>query len=160
MMRSLLAVLLMAPLPALAETNNSDQGSVIEIGQPWAPATPPVARVGAGYATIINRAELPDRLLGAETPTAGRVEVHQMGHDNGQMTMRPLPGGAEIPAGGVLELQPGGVHLMFMELSQPLTQGATIPVTLEFQQAGRIEAQFTIRPAAHHGHVTEASHSH
>lgn len=166
MMTRLSLALLLTAVPAMAdhEQVGHDHGhGAIQIGRPWAPATPPAAQVGAGYAAITNEGDSSDRLLGAETPVAGRVELHLMSHENGLMTMRPQPDGAELPVGGTLELQPGGLHLMLLDLIRPLQAGETFPITLKFQQAGRIEAEFTVRPAAgHHGkdHGVQAAHSH
>ncbi len=163
----LLAALCALPIAALAHHEpghgHTGEHAAIQVGQPWAPATPPVATVGAGYATITNPGDQADRLLGGESPAAGRVEIHLMRHDNGVMTMRPLPDGVEIPPGATLELQPGGVHLMFLNLTKPLQAGEIIPVTLEFQDAGLIEAQFTVRPltGGHgHGDAAQADHNH
>lgn len=153
----LAALLLLAGIPAMAEQGHHD----IQIGQSWALATPPAVQVGAGYATITNAGAQPDRLLGADTQVAGKVEIHLMRHENGLMTMRPLSDGVEIPAGGTLELQPGGVHLMFLDLIRPLKPGETFPVTLDFQHSGPVEAEFTVRPAVgHHGDEAQAAHSH
>ncbi|AGT08412.1 copper chaperone PCu(A)C [Paracoccus aminophilus] len=136
----------------------------IEIGQPWSPATPPAAKVGAGYGTITNHGAAADRLLGGSSPIATRVEIHELRQNGDTAEMRLIENGIEIAPGGTLELQPGAYHLMLIGLSAPLTAGDRIPVTLEFEKAGPIEAEFAIRPAGKQGagghHDAAGAHQH
>ena len=118
----------------------------LKIGHPWSRATPPSARVGAGYLTIANRGGAPDRLLSAVSSAAGRVEIHEMKMDAGVMRMRELAQGLALPAGETVALRPGGYHLMLMELRAPLREGSHVPVTLVFERAGRIEVDLKIEP--------------
>ena len=74
----------------------------IEIGNPWARATPKGASVGGAYMTITNKGPEADRLIGASSPAANKLEVHQMAVNNGVMSMRPVPGGLEIEPGNLL----------------------------------------------------------
>jgi periplasmic copper chaperone A len=110
-------------------------------------ATLPGAKVGGGYITIANQSNEPDRLIGGSSPAAARVEVHEMKMDGNVMQMRQLKDGLEIPAGGSAELAPGGTHIMLMDIAKPLKQGESIPVTLEFAKAGKVEIQFMVGPA-------------
>lgn len=110
-------------------------------------ATLPGAKVGGGYLKIANSANEPDRLMGGTTPAAERVEVHEMKMAGDVMQMRQLKEGLEIPAGGTAELAPGGLHLMFMNIAEPLKEGDMIPVTLEFAKAGKVEVQFMVGAA-------------
>ena len=68
-----------------------------------------------------------------------------MAVNGGVMTMRPLADGLIIAPGGSREIRPGGYHLMFVELNQPLRQGAQVPVTLTFERAGAIRAMFDVQ---------------
>src|SRR5580704_9368687 len=83
-------------LPAATAGAEGYKTGSIEVDQPWSTATPRGASVAAGYMTIKNTGTEPDRLTGATTPVAGKVEVHEMSMDNGVMRMRPLPSGLEI----------------------------------------------------------------
>ena len=65
----------------------------LTIDHPWSRATPTGAKVAAGYMTIMNKGAAPDRLIGASTSAAGRVELHEMAMKDGVMTMRPVSGG-------------------------------------------------------------------
>jgi len=67
---------------------------------------------------------------------------------NDVMTMRPVEGGLEIPAGATVELKPGCFHVMFLQVSEPFREGATVPVTLVFEKAGRVEVPFPVRAAS------------
>ena len=109
----------------------------------WARATPPGAGVAAAYLTIDNAGGGADRLLGASSDAAGRVEVHETRRDGEVMRMRkaePL----DIPAGERVVFGPGGLHVMLMELKEPLRQGETLSLTLRFEHAGEVPVQASI----------------
>ena len=63
------------------------------------------------------------------------------------MTMRPLPDGLEIPAGGEVKLEPGSYHLMFKELRAPAAAGQKFPGTLTFEKAGTVKVEFAVEKA-------------
>ena len=116
----------------------------IEIEHPWARATPKGASIGAGYMKITNKGTDSDRLLGGSVAFAKRVEVHSMVMDQGVMKMRALKDGLEIKPGETVELKPGGYHMMFVDLAQPLAQGDRVKVTLTFAKAGTIDVDYTV----------------
>lgn len=101
---------------------------------------------GAGYMQIHNLGDEPDRLIGAETDAAGIVEIHEMAHVDGVMTMRPLPDGLKIPAGDQVALEPGGYHLMLFGLTRDLRSGESYQMTLRFERAGEVTVTVAIRP--------------
>jgi copper(I)-binding protein len=113
----------------------------------WLRAMLPGQPAGGGYVTIANGGGAPDRLVAVSTPAAGKSEIHMMEMKNDVMVMRPVEGGLEIPAGGTVELKPGGFHLMFMQVAEPFAEGATVPVTLEFEKAGKVELMLPVRAA-------------
>ncbi len=76
--------------------------------------------------------------MGVATPAAARGEIHQMSVAADVMTMKPADGIA-IPAGESVTLAPGGFHLMFLGLMEPLVEGGEMPVTLSFEKAGSVE---------------------
>ena len=115
------------------------------ITQAWSRATPGGAKVGGGYLTIENRGSTPDRLAGASAGVAGRVEVHEMAMNNGVMTMRPLDKGLVIEPGKTVTLAPGGYHLMLFDLKSPLKQGEKVPVTLDFEKAGKVSLSLDVQ---------------
>jgi copper(I)-binding protein len=67
-----------------------------------------------------------------------------MSMDNGTMRMRELAGGLEIKAGETVELKPGGFHIMFQDLTEPLKQGDTVEGTLTFAKAGKVPVTFKV----------------
>jgi copper(I)-binding protein len=142
-LRSILPLLL-SPLLATPSLAHDYKLGALEIGQPWARATPPSAPAGGGFLKITNTGSTPDRLVSASSPAAELVQVHEMKMDGNVMRMREVEKGLEIPAGGSVTLAPGGFHLMMMGLKGPLKQGASVPVTLVFEKAGRVEVEMTV----------------
>ena len=108
------------------------------ISQAWARATPGGAKAGGGYLTIENKGSAPDKLVGVDSDIAGEVDVHEMSMSKGVMTMRPVEGGLTIDPGKTVKLAPGGYHLMMTELKKPLKRGDKVPVTLQFEKAGKV----------------------
>ncbi|WP_353186531.1 copper chaperone PCu(A)C [Bosea sp. (in: a-proteobacteria)] len=123
----------------------------LKIGHPWSRATPAGAKVGGGYLTIENTGTAADRLVSVAVPFAARSEIHEMATKDGIMTMRPLENGIEVPAGGKVEFKPGGYHIMFMELKQPLKQGEMMKGTLTFEKAGSVDVEFKVDSIAAKG---------
>jgi copper(I)-binding protein len=141
-----LLVALSAP-PVLA--HDTDSHAQVEVGplvltQGFSRATRPGAPVAGGFLTIANTGSADDRLIGASSAVAGHMEVHEMAMADGVMRMRELDGGLPIPAGATVTLQPGGFHVMFMELKQPLVEGETVDVTLVFEKAGEVTLPLAI----------------
>jgi copper(I)-binding protein len=115
------------------------------ITQAWSRATPGGAKIGSGYLTIENKGSAPDRLIGGSADVADKVQVHEMAMNNGVMTMRPLEKGLTIDPGKTVKLAPGGYHLMLFDLKSPLKQGDKLPVTLEFEKAGKVKLTFDVQ---------------
>jgi len=109
-------------------------------------ATLPHAPVGGGFVTITNTGKTDDRLVSASTPVAGETQIHEMKMQGDVMKMAELPDGIVIPAGQTVTLAPGGYHLMFMKLAQPLVEGGSVPLTLNFEKAGSVT--ITLKVAA------------
>lgn len=129
----------------------------IVIDHPWSRATPAGAKVAAGYLVLKNTGTTADRLVSVTAEIAGKAEIHEMAvDDKGVMTMRPLAGGIEIPAGGEVELKPGGVHLMFMAITRGAAEGETLKGALTFEKAGTVAVEFDVQAmggdAGHGGH--------
>lgn len=136
--------LVLAMAGASAKAHEVKAGDLL-ITNLWSRATPGGAKVGGGYLTIENKGGVADRLISATSPVSGKVEVHEMSMVNGVMTMRPLDSGLAIEAGKTVTLAPGGFHLMLTDLKQPLKEGEKLPVTLEFEKAGKVETFLHIR---------------
>ena len=117
------------------------------ISQTWSRATPGGAKIGAGYLTIENKGGAPDRLVAVSGQVAGKIEIHEMAVNNGVMTMRPVEQGLTIEPGKTVTLAPGGYHLMMMDLKSPLKQGDKVPLTLEFEKAGKVAVTLDVQAA-------------
>jgi copper(I)-binding protein len=115
------------------------------ITQAWSRATPGGAKIGGGYLTIENKGSAPDRLIGGSADVAGKVQVHEMAMSNGVMTMHPLDNGLTIEPGKTVKLAPGGYHLMLFDLKSPLKQGDKVPLTLEFEKAGKVKLSLDVQ---------------
>ena len=111
----------------------------LEISAGWVRVMLPGQPAGGGFFIVTNKGAAADRLVAATSEKAGRVEIHTMEIVNDVMVMRPVEGGLEIPAGATVELKPGGLHVMFMEVADPYQEGTTVPVTLEFEKAGKVD---------------------
>jgi copper(I)-binding protein len=114
------------------------------ITQAWSRATPGGAKVGGGYLTITNQGSTADRLIGGSADVSAKVQVHEMAMNSGVMTMRPLEQGLVIEPGKTVKLAPGGIHLMLLDLKAPLKQGEKLPVTLEFEKAGKVSVTLDV----------------
>jgi copper(I)-binding protein len=136
-----IAGLLLVPGPTLAETANAGD---LAVEKAWSRATPAGAEVAAGYLTIVNRGDAPDRLVSVTTSVAGNTEIHQMKMVDGKVEMRPVLSGIEIPAKGTVALEPMGYHLMLMGLRAPLKKGEMFTGSLIFEHAGAVDATFRV----------------
>jgi copper(I)-binding protein len=125
--RSLLAALLSSLAAPSARAHSYILGSV-EIGHPW--ARPTSAQLGAAYCVLAIKGDGSDRLLGAETPIAERVELRTAAGE-------AVPA-IEISSGRPVVLRPGKPYLALMGLKRPLKLGESFPLTLRFDLAGEI----------------------
>ncbi len=129
----------------------------LRIEHPWSRAVAAKAATAAGYMAIHNIGKEPDRLVGASTPNARAVEIHEMTMTDDVMRMRPVAGGIEIRPGEAVRIAPNGLHLMIVGPDGGFVQGARIPMTLEFERAGKIDVELAVesaraRAADHAGH--------
>jgi copper(I)-binding protein len=117
--------------------------AAIIIEQPWARATPKGAKTGAVYMTLVNNGTSSDRLLGATTPLADKVQFHQETEDNGVSRMREVHNVALEPGAKVI-FKPGEIHMMIVGLKQPLKEGQSFPLALQFEKAGNVDVTVAI----------------
>ncbi|MEO0356824.1 MAG: copper chaperone PCu(A)C, partial [Pseudomonadota bacterium] len=123
-------------------------------------ATLPNQPVGAGFISVQNNGSDQDRLVAVTSPAAGKVEIHTMEMDGDVMRMREVAGGLIIPAGEAVEMAPGGIHLMFMQISDGLVLGDTVPVTLSFEHADDVTVMLQIQKRTRSGqsHSNHGAH--
>lgn len=106
----------------------------ISVTDAWARATVPGQQVSGAYMQIQSDADA--RLVGVSSPAVPRVEVHEMKMDGGIMRMREV-GTIDLPKGKTVSLEPGGFHLMLMDLPKPIAAGEAIPFTLVVESGGK-----------------------
>nr|WP_246738754.1 copper chaperone PCu(A)C [Bradyrhizobium sp. CCBAU 051011] len=150
---------MLALVGSSAHAGDATVGDIV-ITQAWSRATPSGAKVAGGYLTIENKGTAPDRLVGAAGDIAGKLEVHEMAMNNGVMTMRELDKGLPIEPGKTVKLAPGGHHLMLMDLKQPLKEGDKVPVTLQFEKAGKVTLSLDVQSVGAKGPAGAAPSGH
>lgn len=101
-------------------------------------------RNSAAYMTLVNNGNTADRLISATTDVAQVVELHTVEMEGNVMKMRPVEQ-IDIPANGQVELRPGGLHVMLIDLKQSLKEGDTVNLTLILEHAGEIAVQAPVR---------------
>lgn len=147
---TLIAATLLAASAAHAQTT---------VAEPWVRSTVAGQKATGAFLQITSAAG--GKLVSASSPVAGVVEIHEMTMDGNVMKMRALSSGLDLPAGKAVALKPGGLHVMLMDLKQPLKAGDTVPLTLVVEGAGNkretVDVKATVRgaqatPAAEHQH--------
>ena len=118
----------------------------VKVKNPWVRATVP-HQMGTG-AFMDLTATKDVRLVAASSPITPVVEIHEMSMENNVMRMRQVPA-IELSAGKTVKLEPGGYHVMLMELKNQVKEGSSVPLTLVFEdKSGKresIEVQATVR---------------
>lgn len=136
MRKIMLAAAVTLPFAALAQTGT------VHVSNAWTRATPPGATVGGAYLTLQSAAD--DRLVGASSPVASKVQIHEMTMDGNVMRMREVAGGLKLPAGQAVTLAPGGYHIMLVGLHAPLKKGETVRLHLTFAHAAPVDVEVPV----------------
>jgi copper(I)-binding protein len=150
-MLRLLFALLVSFLAAAAFAHQYSVGNLV-IGHPWSRPTAQGMPIGVAYLSITNNGAQQDTLIAASTPAAARVEFHRTSLESGMARMRPA-GVLVVAPNATVTAEPGGLHLMLVDLKTPLVAGSSIPLVLQFQSAGSITVQLKVEPqdaASHH----------
>ncbi|MBY5566985.1 DUF1775 domain-containing protein [Rhizobium leguminosarum] len=124
---------------ASAPAGETVKAGDLEISGGFAKAMLPGQPVGGGFFTVKNNGQADDRLVSVSSPAAGEVQIHEMVTKDNVMRMRQLKDGIAIAAGETVKLEPGNLHLMFQKVKSPFKQGDTVPVTLTFEKAGKVD---------------------
>lgn len=115
----------------------------LKIEDPYARATVPAQKAGGAFVKIKNTGAA-DKLIAVSSPVAKEMQLHTMSMEGNVMKMREVKA-IDIPANGSVELQPGGFHLMLIDLKSQLKAGDQIPVKLKFEKAGELEVKFQVK---------------
>ena len=154
---------------ATASLSAPAQTAPVTASHPWARATVQGQRSGGAYMALT--ATEPLTLVGVSSPVAGTTEVHEMKMDGDIMRMRALPA-LELPAGKTVELKPGGLHVMLLDLKAPLSPNSSVPLRLTFRNARGQQSQLDLqvpvataapagaKPAAKDAHAGHGAHKH
>lgn len=149
----LLSVILLLILSACAKGTTE---STIKIEDAWVRAASVMSNqnqgqmgdmsgsMSAAYMRISNSGDNPDRLLKVSSDAAQTVEMHMSEMKEGVMTMHPIES-IEVPAGGQVELKPGGLHIMFIGITRDLMPGEKVKLSLDFEKAGEIQIEAEVR---------------
>lgn len=125
----------------------------VTVSQAWVRATVPQQKATGAFMRLTSRSDA--RLVAARSPVAGVVEVHETTMTNDVMRMRPVEA-VELPAGKTVELEPGGYHIMLMDLRRPLTEGESVVLTLVVENKDgkreNVEVKARVRPLTEGGH--------
>jgi len=114
----------------------------VEVSSAWARPAAAGKPATAAYLTIANTGG-PDRLVAVSTP-AGAASLHTTSTDGGIMRMRPVAA-LDIGAGETVKLKPGGLHIMVTGLRQPLPEGASLALRLQFERSGERLVEAAVR---------------
>jgi len=160
--KTLLTALALAAAPVLAHDG-------AHVKDAWVRATVPQQKATGAFMTLDST--LDSRLVGATSPVSAHVEIHEMVMRDDVMKMRQVPSIA-LPAGQVVELKPGGYHIMLLDLKQQIRAGDQVPLTLVFEHSDgrqeRIDVQAQAKPLAgkpagqhrHHPSHDHGDHKH
>ncbi len=137
--------------------------SAIEVHDPYARSSGMSAVSGAAFMVLHNHGDVDDRLVSVSSPVAERVELHtHIETEDGVMRMVEVEEGFVLPAGGERLLARGGDHVMFLGITTPFEDGATVPLTLTFEKAGDVAVAVPVdlarMPGAHGGHGSHGGH--
>ncbi len=144
-MRAPLIALFAAAIASSAYAADVKLGA-LTIQQPW--SRPAQAGMnGVGFMTIVNAGRTPVTLKGAESPAAGKIEIHQSSMAGGVMSMRRADDGVVVPAGGQIAFAPGGYHFMMLNLKRAQGPGQKVPVTLIFDKGRKTQVELVVQLA-------------
>ncbi|MBU1285480.1 copper chaperone PCu(A)C [Pseudomonas sp.] len=140
--------------PSLFANAHEYKVGELHIAHPWSREMPPVAPTAAAYFVVHNKGAEADRLLSVSTPHAGKAELHEHIHADGVMKMQQVEN-VTIPAGGEVKFEPMGYHVMMFNLKQQAKDGERFPLTLTFENAGKVDVEVAVQkdaPADEHAH--------
>ncbi|MCB4358621.1 copper chaperone PCu(A)C [Quatrionicoccus australiensis] len=129
----------------------------ISVDKPYVRLLPPGAQTTGAFMVIRNSADKDVKLVKADNPASRVTELHTHLNEGGVMKMRPVAA-IEIKAKGEALLQPGGLHIMLIDLKAPLKEGDIVPITLGFDDGSSKKVDAKVLKAApeagmsHHQH--------
>ena len=144
MFRQCFTLLAAGVLAVAAHAHQYSVGDLV-IGHPWSRPTVSGIPTGVAYLSITNKGTQRDTLIAASSPAAARVEFHRTTFEAGMAHMRPAPA-VVVEPGATITTEPGGLHLMLVDLKSPLVAGTMVPLVLRFANAGDITVYLQVEP--------------
>lgn len=129
---------------AAAESIAGNVSDVINVNDPYVRAVPPGQPNSAAFMMLQNTDSVGHAVVNAYSPVSKVVELHTHIHEGGMMKMRRIEK-IDVPANGMTELKPGGLHVMLIGLKQELKPGQMVPVTLEFEDGSKKSFEAPVR---------------
>ncbi len=154
-MRPSLRVL--AWLGLLLVVGGTAQAEGLEVHDAWVRLPPPGTNT-AGYLELRNTADESVRIVGVESAAAQRVEMHRTAVKDGVARMRPVDA-IEVPAGGRVALEPGGLHLMLIG-PRGLREGEPVSLTFTLASGETVVATADVRRGHGGAKGHDSHHSH
>lgn len=148
-----LAATVVAPIHAIAA------GATVQVADPYVRAVPAGQDQTAAYMTLRNTGKQDMALVKAESPAARAVELHTVISEGGMMKMRPVPK-MDVKADGETKLQPGGFHIMLIGIKEPIKEGASVSLTLNFDDGSQLSVTAPVRAAAGGMGMPQHNHMH
>lgn len=116
----------------------------LTVADPWVKATED--EMTGAFGMITNASDTEVTITAATSPSAGKVEIHEVVDNDGAMVMQPKAGGLVVPASGSAALKPGADHLMLMELSAPIEAGDEVEITATCEGGGTVTWTSVAKP--------------
>jgi len=129
----------------------------VAVKDAWVRAPAPGQKVAGAYMELTGRIKA--ALVAVASPVAARGELHNTVLEDGVMKMRPV-GRIDLAAGQTVRLEPGGLHVMLIDLKQPLKAGEKVPLTLTVQRADFSRAVFTVQAEVRDASGSTGAHHH
>ncbi|GAA1848746.1 copper chaperone PCu(A)C [Microbacterium koreense] len=116
--------------------------------------------MSAAFGELTNQGDTDITVVSAESEASTMLELHETSaNDAGEMVMREIDGGFVIPAGGSLTLEPGGNHLMLMDLTAPLVAGSEATFILTLSDGSTFEFVAPVKDYSGANESYEGDHS-
>jgi copper(I)-binding protein len=144
------AALLAGALFASAAQAEDAKAGDLMISGAWCRAAPAASDLANCFVTIENKGTAADRLVGASTAAAEKVEIRQLNETGGGLTDKPVDG-LPISAGDKAVLAPGGYHIALVNTKVALKRGAKQAIDLQFDKAGKASVNFDVFVASSKG---------
>ena len=145
----IMSAVFICAVPTIGFAQDAKVGGILVNGA-YTRATVPGQAAAGGFMKITSSGAA-DQLISASSAVSDDVQLHTMIMDGNVMRMRKVKQ-IDVPANGAVELKPGGLHLMFMNIKAPLKAGELVPVKLKFAKAGEVEVKMPVNAPGGHGH--------